>query len=141
MDSQIFRKKSLELLESPEELNDYVRVTRPSTWMILGAAVILMAGLLIWAVSASFVSVVSGKAIVKDGMMTVSFDDSTASAEVKAGMVVELDDLEIPILTVGTDAEGKVTASGEASGIADGEYPAEVTYKKTQVLDLLFSNS
>ncbi len=46
----IFREKSLKRVTSPEELNDYIHVTSPSVWIVLAAAVILLAGLLAWAV-------------------------------------------------------------------------------------------
>ncbi len=46
----IFRKKSLERVTSPEQLNDYIRVTTPSVWIILAATLILIIGTLVWAV-------------------------------------------------------------------------------------------
>lgn len=46
----IFRKKSLERVTSPEQLNDYIKVTTPSVWMILFATLILIVGTLFWAV-------------------------------------------------------------------------------------------
>ncbi len=49
-ESGIFRKKSLERVSGPEELNDYMRVTTPSVWIVLAALVILLAGMLAWSV-------------------------------------------------------------------------------------------
>ena len=46
----IFRKKSLERLTAPEQLNDYIRVTTPRVWLILIAMLILVVGVLVWAV-------------------------------------------------------------------------------------------
>ena len=46
----IFRKKSLERVTSPEQLNDYIKVTTPSVWIILAATLILIIGVLVWAV-------------------------------------------------------------------------------------------
>ncbi len=34
--TKLFREKSIESIESPEALNDYLRVTSPSIWLILG---------------------------------------------------------------------------------------------------------
>ena len=34
----IFREKSLEAVENPEQLNDYLKVTSPGVWIVLGAA-------------------------------------------------------------------------------------------------------
>jgi len=41
MSDQIFRKKSLDRISSPEQLNDYIRVANPGIWMILAAVIIL----------------------------------------------------------------------------------------------------
>ena len=47
---QIFRKKSIERVSSPEKLDDYIKVTTPSVWIILAATVALLAGMIIWGV-------------------------------------------------------------------------------------------
>ncbi len=48
--SGIFREKSLERVSSPEELNDYIRVTTPSVWIVLAATVVLLVGMLAWSI-------------------------------------------------------------------------------------------
>lgn len=46
----IFREKSIERVSSPEALNDYIRVTSPSVWIVLLAIVLLLAGMLAWSI-------------------------------------------------------------------------------------------
>lgn len=46
----IFRKKSVERVTGPEALNDYIRVTSPSVWIVLAATVLLLLGLLFWSI-------------------------------------------------------------------------------------------
>lgn len=46
----LFREKSLERVSSPEQLDDYIRVTTPSVWIVLAATVIILAGMLAWSV-------------------------------------------------------------------------------------------
>ena len=48
--STIFRQKSMDRVTSPEELNDYIRVTNPSVWIVLIALVLLLAGMLTWSI-------------------------------------------------------------------------------------------
>ena len=48
--STIFREKSMERVSSPEALNDYIRVTTPSVWLVLAAIVVLLVGMLAWSV-------------------------------------------------------------------------------------------
>ena len=49
MENQLFRKKSLERISSPEEMHDYMRVTSPRLWMILAAIVVLLGGFIAYA--------------------------------------------------------------------------------------------
>ncbi|MBR6332386.1 MAG: hypothetical protein IKR78_04560, partial [Dehalococcoidales bacterium] len=60
MDNPIFRKKSVEHISSPEQLNDYLHVTNLSVWLLLIAVAILLVGLLIWGGFAYITSFVGG---------------------------------------------------------------------------------
>ena len=44
MGSAIFRQRNLEKVSSPEQMNDYIRVSSPSVWMVLAAVIVLLAG-------------------------------------------------------------------------------------------------
>ncbi|MBR2765650.1 MAG: hypothetical protein IKE03_06690 [Blautia sp.] len=46
--SRIFREKALKEISRPEELSDYIRVTRPSVWILLAAVILLLAGMIAW---------------------------------------------------------------------------------------------
>lgn len=46
----IFREKSMDRVNGPESLNDYIRVTSPSVWIALLALLILLAGMLTWSI-------------------------------------------------------------------------------------------
>ncbi len=48
--NNIFREKSIERVSSPEALNDYIRVTTPSVWIVLAATVLLLVGMLAWSI-------------------------------------------------------------------------------------------
>ena len=49
-ESGIFRQKSIQRVSSPEELNDYIRVTTPSVWVVLAALIVLLVGMLTWSI-------------------------------------------------------------------------------------------
>ena len=53
MSSELFRQKSLDRISSPEELHDYMRVTSPRLWMLLTAIVVLLAGFIVYASTAT----------------------------------------------------------------------------------------
>ena len=46
--TSLFREKNLERLESPEQLNDYLRVTSPGVWLVLATVIVLLVGVCIW---------------------------------------------------------------------------------------------
>ena len=48
--NKIFREKSLQAVESPEVLNDYLRVTSPGVWLILAAVTALLIGGILWSI-------------------------------------------------------------------------------------------
>lgn len=50
MKQNLFRKASLDRVNSPEQLNDYIRVVRPSVWVTLAAIIILLVGIVVWGV-------------------------------------------------------------------------------------------
>ena len=47
---KLFREKSLDAIESPESLNDYLRVTSPGVWLVLAAVIALLAGGVLWGI-------------------------------------------------------------------------------------------
>ena len=46
----LFSQKSLNRINGPEELYDYIRVTTPSVWIVLTAITLLVIGILGWCV-------------------------------------------------------------------------------------------
>ena len=48
--SSIFRQKSIDKVSSPEKLDDYIRVTKPSVWITLAAIGILLVGTIVWGI-------------------------------------------------------------------------------------------
>lgn len=137
MDQQLFRKKSLDRISSPEQLNDYLRVTNPSVWIILLAIILLLAGLLYWSSVTTIESYVSGTAEVKGGSMSIRFENQQFAKNVETGMKVSAGNSETTLSSVGRDSNGLYIATA-ATDLSDGFYPVRVTYKQTQILQLLF---
>ena len=99
MENGLFRKKSMERISSPEELHDYMRVTSPRLWMILGAIVALLVGFIVYA--------------------------STATMENTMPITVSLTQYEIPeeeeVSEETGEAEGAVTEDGVIESIESAE--------------------
>jgi hypothetical protein len=61
---RIYRKVSLERISSPERLNDYIKVSNPSVWLILAAVAVLLIAAVIWGCTAE---------ITPDGLKPIDF--------------------------------------------------------------------
>lgn len=74
MNESIFRQKSLDRISSPEEIDNYIRVTRPSLWLALGVIILLLAALILWSVTARIeaTTVVDGQTVTEQ-IAPVSF--------------------------------------------------------------------
>lgn len=93
MNEQLFRKKSMERVSSPEQLNEYIRVSNPGVWMVLIAIVILLVGVCVWGVVGHLDTTLTTVAIGEKGEMTVYVKESDI-ASVEPGMVVRIGDVE-----------------------------------------------
>ena len=40
----------MDQVSSPEQLNDYIRVTTPSVWLVLAVIILLLAGMVTWSI-------------------------------------------------------------------------------------------
>lgn len=50
MAQQTFKKDKINKVNSPEQLNDYIKTSRPAPWLIVIAAVILLISVLVWGI-------------------------------------------------------------------------------------------
>lgn len=46
MENRLFRQQSMDQVNSPEQIRDYLRVTSPKLWMVIAAVLVLLAGFL-----------------------------------------------------------------------------------------------
>ncbi len=51
MGSQLFRKNSLEKISSPEQINDYIKTSGISIWVVLSAIIIFTLGIIVWGIT------------------------------------------------------------------------------------------
>ena len=125
-------------ISAPEQLNDYLKVTNPRTWVLLVAVILLVGGLLFWSGFTTIESYATGTARAVGGELAVTFDDPAKASEVAPGMEMKVGDVRTEVLTVGTDADGNVIASAHAN-VPDGSYEVRVGYKATQVISMLLN--
>lgn len=125
-------------ISSPEQLNDYLKVTSPKIWVLFVAIVLLIVGLLLWSSFTTIESYATGTAHAVKGELVVTFDDPAKASKVQPGMEMKIGDVHTDVLTVGTNDDGSLVASARAN-IPDGSYDVRVGYKTTQVLSMLLN--
>ena len=138
MPTQLYRKKVMDRLSSPEELNSYLRVTTPAVWVVLSGIILILVGALIWVSATYITSSVSGTAKVKDGTMVVTFPEDDFMENIEAGQSVRVGSTSSTIMSVGRGEDGSMFVLANTS-LSDGTYPATITYKVTKILKLLFN--
>jgi len=138
MGDQIFRKKVMDRLSSPEQLNDYLRVTSPSVWIVLGAILLLLVTGLGFAATTGIESRVEGPAQVRSGVITVTLENDNFAKNVREGQYVVIGDNQSKITGIGKDSSENILVTAYTD-LPDGEYNATITYKQTQIIELLFN--
>ena len=99
MNKQIFRKKSVDRMSSPEQLNDYIKVTNPGVWMALAAIVILLIGVCVWGVFGKLETKLPVAAVSQDGH-TVLYVKEDNVASVRENMSVYIGDETYKVTSV-----------------------------------------
>ena len=138
MANKLYREQSLKYISSPEQLNDYLKVTKPAIWAVLVAVVVLLAGLLVWGSFAYIGSSIDGTAYVENGTLVMNFNSQEFASNVKEDMKIKVGDNEYNITSIGKDEYGIFAVAD--TNLGDGTYEASITYRQTQVLGLLFDN-
>ena len=96
----VFRHSTINRISSADELDHYIKVTNPSAWIALIAMLLLIAGVIIWAVVAivpvtiNTTGVLLQEAQSGDEVVMCWVDESTADKIEKLGAQAVIDDVE-----------------------------------------------
>ena len=117
MKEGLFRKKNLDRISSPEQLNDYIKVSNPSVWLIISALIIMVAACSIWAFSGNITSEVQGTGVFQGGSSgsvdtVVCYVDANKAQKISEGMEVRLYDKSKPMESY---VNGKVVRVSQAA--------------------------
>ena len=99
MNEQLFRKKSVERVSSPEQLNEYIRVANPSTWIVLIAIVILLAGVVVWGVIGHLETTLPAAVVCENGEAVIYIKDADID-KIEVGMAVHVDGKEYAVCEI-----------------------------------------
>ena len=125
MNEQLFRKKSVDKVSSPEQLNEYIRVANPGVWMVLAAIVILLAGVVVWGFIGHLDTTLDTAVVCENGEAVIYVKEADAE-KIEVGMTVRVGDKEYTISEIPTEPRRVDSTISEyaihASGLVEGEW-------------------
>ena len=157
MNSQLFRKKSVDKVSSPEQLNEYIRVANPGVWMVLAAIVILLAGVVVWGFIGHLDTTLPTAVVCVNGEAMIYVKEADAE-KIEVGMTVRVGDKEYAVSEIPTEpkrvddtmSEYAIHASGLTSGewvyavkvngdFADGVHKAEIVIESISPISFILN--
>lgn len=139
MSEEIFRKKSLDKVKSPENLDDYIHVSNPGMWLLLISIIVLLAGACVWGIFGHIDSTIPSTVHVEDGTVICYIADQDISS-VHEGMTVRFDEFEAVITEIGKKDElGYVCILESDQMILDGFYEGIIIIKSVKPLSFVLN--
>lgn len=121
MNQKVFREESLARISEPEQLNDYIKVTSPSVWVVLGAVLVLLAAIVVWSFTGSLPTKVDTAGIAESGQLTCYLSQENA-AKIRVGMEVRLSTGETGTVSA---VEHTPLSEEEAAASVSGDYAVD----------------
>lgn len=157
MSGQLFRKRSMEKISSPEQLNDYIRVSSPSMFAVLSAVIIFIVGICIWGIFGKLDTSVKAVCECRGGSAICYVKESEISG-IRIGMELSVDgekgtitdiaatpmevmgSMDSYLLHLGGLAEGEWVYAVKADVSADdGIYAASVITQSVSPIDFMLN--
>lgn len=156
MNTKLFRKSSIDRVNSPEQLNEYIQVTSPSMWLVLAAVILLLIGVVVWGVFGTVETTIETGVLVQDSRavcyipaedaslveegMKVTVGNDTGELKALSEIPIQVDDAfddYILYLTGMTVGDFCYAAELELSDAADGIYDAVITVDSTRPISFV----
>ncbi len=141
----IFRKKTVERIKSPEQLDQYLRVTRPGVWIVLLAVLLFFVGLISWAVTGSIDTTVDADVMVHDKRAVITEREQTNvitkvdMSEVGKGTDVLIDGENYQADSSEVDEDGRTVLYADTD-LPDGKYTAQILVESISAIRFLFGS-
>ena len=153
---KLFRERSMEAIESPESMNDYLQVTSPGVWIVLAAIIAILIGAIMWGIFGRIntsvnVAVVSSsegqkcyvpydelEGVMSAGMVTVDENDYALQMDADTETVIISEATNPYIRVAGGLHIGDVAVLIPVEkGLPQGIYTGAVTTESLQPITLL----
>lgn len=136
MDEQIFRKKSLDRISSPEQLDDYLKVSTPNLWLVLCAVIVLLLGILTWASVDYLETSISAVGTIENKEAEIVLTGNDAE-RIQSGMQVRVGTYDTVIDFIQYDELGRAIAIC-AADVPNGNYKVEIVLERIHPISFLF---
>lgn len=139
MSEEIFRQKSLDKLKSPDNLDEYIKVSNPGIWLLISAVIILLVGACVWGIFGRLESTSDTYIYVTDGSATCSVVTEDILA-LKEGMLVRAEDFNATITSVSSENNQNCicTLSLDAN-VPSGVYEGQIVLESIQPLSFILN--
>ena len=119
MDKQsIFRRESLDRVESPEQLDAYIKVSHPKVWLIMAALLVAVISVIVWSVVGSLPQTMTVKGVTVGCKANITLPDGRSiSGKVEAVSQNPYSQEEI---------RAEISEDWLADNVLDGNYSYEV---------------
>lgn len=101
----IFRQKSVERVSSPEQLDNYLKVTSPSVWLVLVGIIILLVGTIAWGAFGKLKTYAVTGCYVEDGVGYCYLKEEEG-LKINEGMEVEIPSEEVSFKIIELQTQG-----------------------------------
>ncbi len=141
----LFREKTMERIQSPEQMDKYLQVTRPKVWVSLIAMLLLFIGLIEWVMIGNLDTLVAADIQVKDKRAVITekvqsaFYKGTDMSKVGEGTIIYLDGKSYEADGCTVDEDG-VTILYAEMDLPDGTYEGQILVESVKAITVLFGN-
>ena len=154
----IFRQKSVDRVSSPEQLDNYLKVTTPTVWLVLVGIIIILIGTIVWAAFGRLHTYANAGCLIED-QKAFCYVTEEDFKKITTGMMIELPKEEQSFEIVSMDTQGVnipdsynylqhivgVTADDYVFmllgfiNLEDGYYPGRVVTESISPLEFIFN--
>ena len=132
----IFRKEVADRVSTPEQLEEYLRVTNPGIWIVLIAVLFILIGLIAWSAVGTLEITEPAWIIVHDGTAQVVADESDT---MQKGLTLDVLGQESTIALIKSDDYGRTIGVASVT-LPDGTYEGTLVMGEVHPIDFLFDS-
>ena len=139
MSEELFRKKSLDKVKSPENLDDYIQVSNPGVWLLLVSVLVLLSGACVWGISGRMDSTVETSIRAENGTVVCYVADEDISS-VHENTTVRFGDFEAVITEIGQkEALGYVCVLRPDQAVPNGIYEGKAVTRSVRPISFVLN--